>query len=79
MKREVSPGIMAAVIVVVVVAIAAIGWKMFSPRHESKADQEAYFATHPGAKAAKENMNKMSEQIHSGQPMQPPPNVRTSR
>lgn len=76
MKREVSPGVIAAILIVVVVAIAAIGWKTFAPRHESKADKDAYFSAHPEAKAAQENMHKMSEQLSSGQRMQPPAGVR---
>jgi hypothetical protein len=77
MKREISPGVIVAILVVVVVAIAAIGWKTFGPRHESKADKDSYLASHPEAKAAQDNMHQMGQKLGSGQPIQPPNNVRT--
>jgi hypothetical protein len=61
MKREVSPGVIGAVVLVVVLVIAAVAWKVFAPTHVSKADSDAFLATHPGIKAASENMKKMGE------------------
>ena len=71
MKQEINPKVMMAVAIVVVLAIVGIGWKMFSPKHESQGERDAYLASHPGAKAAYENMHKMG----AGAPIQPPPNV----
>lgn len=71
MKQEVNPKVMMAIAIVVVLAIIGIGWKMFSPKHESQGEIDAYYASHPEAKAASENMHKMG----AGGPIQPPPNV----
>lgn len=60
MKPEISPKIVMAIIVVVLIVIVGFGWKMLAPKQESQADKDAYFATHPGAKAASDNMSKMS-------------------
>ena len=75
MKQEISTKVIAAIIVVVVLVVAVIGWKIFAPRHETTADQDAYFASHPGAKAAYENMHNMGQNPNR----EPPPNVSIRR
>ena len=60
MKGEVSAKIGIAIVVVVVLVLAGVGWKLFTPHQETKSDKDAFLASHPGAKAAMDNMAKMS-------------------
>lgn len=71
MKSEIDPKIMAAIVVVVLLVIAGVGWTMFAPKQQSKAEQDSYLASHPGAKAAKDNMAQMQANP------QPPPGAGT--
>jgi len=75
LKKSVSPGVVIAMVVVAVVAIAGIGYMLFAPHKESQADRDAYFAAHPEAKKAAEGMREMSQNTHGA----PPPGVNISR
>ena len=67
MKQEVSQPLVIGIVVVVVIAVAIIGWKMFAPSAggapagggTASADARAqHFKDHPGDKAVFDSMNK---------------------
>ena len=71
MKQRVSPVVVIGIVVVLLVAIAGVGYALFAPKKESQADRDAYFAAHPAAKKAADDMHAMSQNTHGA----PPPGV----
>ena len=71
MKQKVKPGVAMALAVVVVLAIAGIGYVLFAPKKESQSDRDAYFAAHPEAKKAADSMHEMSKNTQGA----PPPGI----
>lgn len=57
MKKEVSPGTIALIVIVVLAAIVAVGWKYFAPSESG-----------PSHDINAKNHNDMINQIHKGGP-----------
>ena len=71
MKSEMNPKVVAGIVVVLLLVVIGIGWKVFAPTNATKADSDAFLASHPAMKAASENMSKMAEHPT------PPPGINT--